>query len=270
MRITLLIGTILISLTSCNSGKKENTPDLNTENSMEENASVNREASQNVADSQGYFLMQQKCYICHFERPEPSKSNQMIAPPMLMVQQHYKPAYPNKEDFINAVVAIIQDPSQENTLMPGAVKKFNIMPKLIYEEAELRLIAEAMYDYDFGAAPKMNMQNMLGNLQLNNGEKWVLKKESMAQINAIIKKINNFNSSDVSDYNQMGKEIFNDAKILILDDSYSGELFDQIHIFFGGIETNMHALIAAKSKAEGDKELTELKARFKEFHNYFE
>ena len=260
---------LLGSLISCNTNQKENGQKLQSIDPVGKNA-LNKEASQNVADSQGYFLMQQKCYICHFETPDPAKAGQMIAPPMLQVQQHYKPAYPNKEEFINAVVSIIQNPSQENTLMPGAVKKFNLMPKLIYDDAELRLIAEAMYEYDFGASQKMNMQTMVGKLQLNNGEKWVLKEESMDQINAVIKKINNFNSTDISDYNQLGKEVFNDAKILILDDSYTGELFDQIHIFFSGIEENMHALIAAKSKAEADNQLRELKNQFKKFHNYFE
>ena len=270
MRTPLLIIMLLISLMSCNSGQKENAPNLKTEN-QEENVVANKETEQNaVADSRGYKLMQQKCFMCHFERPEPSKSNQMIAPPMLMVQEHYKPAYPDKEDFINAVVSIIQDPSQENTLMPGAVKKFNLMPKLVYDEAELRLIAAALYDYDFGSAPNMGRNMMGGELQLNNGEKWVLKKESMDQIDAVVEKLNNFNSTDVSDYNQLGKEIFNDAKIMILDDSYTGEKFDQIHIFFSGIEQNMHALIAAESQAEAEQQLTELKDRFKEFHNYFE
>ncbi len=236
---------------------------------MEENASPYGEVEKNIAqDSRGYELMSQKCFICHLEKPDPSKSGQMIAPPMLQVQEHYKPTYPNKEEFVNAMVSFIQNPSQEKTLMPGAVKKFNLMPKLLYEDTELRLIAETLYEYDFGSAPARAMQNM-GGLKLNNGKKWVLKKESMERINAVTEKLNSFNSTNISDYNQLGKEIFNEAKTIILDDSYTGELFDQIHIFFNGIENNMHALIAAKSKDEAEKQLTELKNQFKEFHTYF-
>ncbi len=271
MRTTLFIVILLISLISCNTGQKENKPDLKTGDSIEENVSLNEEAEQKmVAHSKGYELIQQKCYICHIEKPDPSKRDQMIAPPMLQVQQHYKPIYPNKDEFVNAMVSFIKNPSQEKTLMPGAVKKFELMPKLIYDEAELRLMAESMYEYDFGSAPNMRMQMMSGKLQLNNGEKWVLNKESMEQINAIIKKINNFKSTDISDYQQLGKDIFNDAKFIMLDDSYTGELFDQIHIFFSGIEQNMHNLIATESIAEAEKQLTELKNQFKEFHNYFE
>ncbi|MFZ0489530.1 MAG: hypothetical protein WAM00_04745, partial [Salegentibacter sp.] len=62
----------------------------------------------------------------------------------------------------------------------------------------------------------------------------------MDQINAVIKKISNFESTEISDYNKLRKDIFKDAKIIILDDSYTGELFNQIHIFFYGIENNMH------------------------------
>ena len=31
--------------------------------------------------------MTQKCYLCHFETPDPSKKDQMIAPPMLRVPE---------------------------------------------------------------------------------------------------------------------------------------------------------------------------------------
>ncbi|MGA9326207.1 MAG: hypothetical protein WBV47_09180 [Salegentibacter sp.] len=271
MRTTPFLVMLLIGLISCNTGQKENEQDLKTANSIQEEISVNKEVEQNTAaDSRGYELLKQKCYICHFEKPDPSKRDQMIAPPMLQIQEHYKPTYPNKEDFVNAIMAIVKNPSAEKTLMPGAVKKFNLMPKLIYDDAELRLIAETIYEYDFGSAPNIKMQMVGGRLQLDHGKKWVLKKESMDQINAVIKKISNFESTEISDYNQLGKDIFNDAKVLILDDSYTGELFNQIHIFFYGIENNMHTLIATKSKAEAEKQVTELKNQFKEFHNYFE
>ena len=43
---------------------------------------------------------------------------------------------------------------------------------------------------------------------------------------------------------QLGKDVFNDAKTIMLDDSYQDELFNQIHIFFAGIENNMHTLMS--------------------------
>ena len=83
-------------------------------------------------------------------------------------------------------------------------------------------------------------------------------------------KLNTYESSNIADYNQLGKDIFNDAKKIMLEDSYTGELFNQIHNFFFGIENNMHTLIATKSINEAELQVTELKTKFKEFHNYFE
>ena len=189
MKTNLLIVTLFIGLISCNTGQKSK------ENSIVEDISLDEGVEQNIqSNSKGYELMQQKCYLCHFEKPTPSKRDQMIAPPMLRVQEHYKPTYPNKDEFVNAIMAIVKNPSDEKTLMPGAVKKFKLMPKLIYDDAELRLIAETIYDYDFGSAPKMRMQMTGGMLQLDNGKKWILKKESIEQINTVVNKINNYKS----------------------------------------------------------------------------
>lgn len=269
MRTKLFIAVLIISLAGCNTNQKENEQDQKKKDAIEINDSQYTEVEKTTSTDRGYELMTQKCFICHLPKPDPSKSAQMIAPPMVQVQEHYKPTYPEKEDFINAMVSFIQNPSREKTLMPGAVKKFNLMPKLLYEDSELRLIAETLYEHDFGAAPAMAGQSPVGELKLNNGSKWVLKKETMERINAAMEKINSFDSSELSDYNRLGKEIFDDAKVILLDDSYSGELFDQIHIFFNGIENNMHGLIAAESKAEAEKQLSELKSRFEEFHTYF-
>lgn len=269
MRTRLFIAVLIISLAGCNTKQKENEQVQKTPDTLEINDPQYAEIEDNTALDRGYELMTQKCFICHLPKPDPSKREQMIAPPMVQVQEHYKPTYPEKEEFINAMVAFIQDPSEEKTLMPGAVRKFNLMPKLLYEETELRLIAETLYEHDFGAAPARARQSPVGELKLNNGSKWVLRKETMDRMNVAMEKVNNFNPGELSDYNRLGKEIFDDAKVILLDDSYSGELFEQIHIFFNGIETNMHGLIAAESKAEAEEKLSQLKTRLKEFHTYF-
>jgi len=253
---------LVVSLTSCKTDKK-GAYEKNNANTIEE--ATEKEGTE--LTSKGYELMKQKCFICHFEKPDPSRRDQMLAPPFLRIQEHYKPTYPNKEEFITAIMAIINNPSEEKTLMPGAVKKFNLMPKLVYDQEELRLIAEVLYDIDYGSAPKMRMNQ---DLQLNDGKKWKLTKESMRQINAIINNLDDFQSSDISAYNQLGKDVFNEAKVIMLDDSYEGELWDQIHNFFSDIEDNMHALMATKSLIEAENEVVILKIKFGEFTNYFE
>ena len=215
--------------------------------------------------------MSQKCFVCHFQKPDPAKMNQMIAPPLLRVQEHYKPAYPNKSDFVKVIIEYINNPSVEKTLMPGAVKKFKLMPKLIYDKNELQLIVETLFDMDFGKAPKMKMGMMGSNgIQLNNGKKWKLKLVSIQQMDTVIKKVNDFKSDNIVDYNQLGKAIFNDTKKIMLDDSYTGEKFNQIHLFFSGIESNMHILMAIASIDEAKNQLSELKNKLNEFNKYFE
>lgn len=263
MKTNLCIVMLLVGLMSCNTNQK-NDPYSKSEKS-------NETVAQNAAfNAKGYKLMTQKCYLCHFEKPDFAKKDQMLAPPMLRVQEHYKPTYPNKTEFVNAIMAIVKNPSLEHTLMPGAVKKFKLMPKLNYDDAELRLIAETIYDYDFGSVPKMNREMSGGKLTLDHGKKWKLKKESIAQISAVVTKLDTYEASNITDYNQLGKDIFNDAKKIMLDDAYTGELFNQIHNFFFGIENNMHTLIATTSEDEAKLQVTALKTKFKAFYHYFE
>ncbi len=268
LKIHLLFLVVLIGIVGCNTNQKGNegpTYDVGGDtniNGVVENVEV---------ELSGYELMVQKCYICHFGKPDPERKEEMIAPPMLRVQEHYKPAYPNKDEFVTAVLDYFKNPSQEKTLMPGAVKKFNLMPKLLYDDSDVRLIAETLYNYDFGSAPKMRMQ-MMGNagIQLNNGEKWKLKPESMKLMNAVIKKVNSFSSDEIADYNQLGKDVFSEAKRLMLDESYTEKEFDQIHLFFSGIEGNMHLLMAIQSMDEAKKQLVELSEKLNKFNSYFE
>ena len=261
MKIKSLLSVLLVlSIVSCTTDKKEK---INKTNGITE---IENDVAKNT--SKGYELMQEKCFLCHFEKPDPSRRDQMIAPPFLRVQEHYKPTYPKKDDFVAAVMDIINDPSVDKTLMPGAVKKFELMPKIVYDQDELRLIVETLYDMDYGDSPKMRMNNH--DLTLNNGEKWKLTEKSIEQINDIVANLNSFNATDISAYNKLGKDIFDEAKMIMLDESYSGELWEQIHTFFNGIEDNMHTLISTKSIDEAKGQVTLLKAEFNQFYDYFE
>ena len=242
---------------SCNSRKDEN---------IEKGESTE---TSSIYTSKGYELMQQKCFICHFEKPDPSKKDAMLAPPMLRVQEHYKPSYPEKDEFINAIVSWVKNPSESETLMPGAIRKFNLMPVLPYEDADLKLIAEVIYNIDFGEMPRRGRGKNIG-LQLNNGEKWRLSVESISQIDLISLQLDEFQSDSIAAYNQLGREVFDNAKMILLDDAYSDELFNQLHNFFSGIEGNMHLLIASNSLEEARKQQDLLKIKFEKFNNFFE
>lgn len=254
----LFIVFIGLGLFSCNSDREiKGTPKL---------AQV---VSMDIFNSPGYDLMKQKCFICHFEKPDPARKNEMIAPPMLRVQEHYKPIYPDKAEFIAAIVKWVNNPLEENTLMPGAVRKFYLMAKLPYAAADLQLIAAALYDADLGNMPQMNMHKGQV-LALNNGDKWQLNPDHIIQIESVITQLDDFTSDDISAYNDLGKDIFDKAKILLLERSYSKALFEELHTFFNGIEENIHLLIGAQSIGKAKEQQHLLKDKFDDFSNFFE
>jgi len=262
--VVILLGSFLISLLSisCNNAQE------NKQKQEEINQPQSAQADVDIRNTEGYKLLAAKCYVCHFEKPDPSKRDKMIAPPMLRVKEHYLPVYPNKKDFVAAIVDIVKNPSEEKTLMPGTVKKFNLMPKLKYDDHELQLIAETIYNYKFDKAPRKRMK-MQGELMLNNGETWKLKKETIDKIESLIKKTTAFNSEKIEDYNRLGKNLFEESKFIMLDKSYTGEKFNQIHNFFQSIEEDMHALMTEKSIEKAKDIVKKLNTKLSEFNQYF-
>jgi hypothetical protein len=193
----------------------------------------------------------------------------MIAPPMLRIQEHYKPNYPNKAEFVTAIKTWVNNPSEDKVMMPGAVRKFNLMPKITITDADLQLIAETLYTIDFGNMPKMHKQEE-NKLALNKGKKWQLNDRSKKTVATIKKQLSDFKATDLTAYNQLGKAIFANAKTILLDKSYDKETFDQLQKFFHNVEGNMHSLIAAKSLDTAKKEQQILTKKFNKFDNFFE
>jgi len=248
-----LIFTFIFNFSNCTSKKEETEKTTKTIT---------------ASSSEGYKLMEQKCFICHFAKPDPTKRNSMTAPPMMRVQQHYKPTYPKKEDFINAITAWVKNPIKENTLMPGAVRKFDVMPHLGYGDNEIKQIASALFDADFGKTTMMKM--MHGSLKLNNNKKWQLNKNTVDLVNSIGKQLEEFRSDNITEYNQLGKDVFDKAKTILLDTTYTEKTFEQLHSFFNGIEEPIHLLISAKNLNEAKKQQLILINKVNRFNYFFE
>jgi len=260
--IFILLVLPFLALTSCNSKNKETAQ--NTQ------PVAKKEVKEvNVVNPKGYELMKTNCFVCHMEKPDPSKKGQMIAPPMLRVQEHYKPSYPEKEDFIAAIKTWVNNPTEDKMMMPGAARKFKIMPKLAVADADLQLIAETLYSIDFGNMPEMHHKSD-NKLILNDGKKWQLNKSSKKIIATINKQLNNFKSDDIAVYNKLGSDVFSNAKKILLDKTYNENTFEQIQNFFHNIEENMQNMIAAKTIDIAKKEQEALIKKFKKFNNFFE
>lgn len=85
------------------------------------------------------------CIACHkFDR-----GPNMIAPPIFGVKNHYLNAYPDREGFVKRVSSWLKKQDQANTLMPGALRRFKLMPPVNLTESDRAAVAGFIYDADF-------------------------------------------------------------------------------------------------------------------------
>jgi len=95
------------------------------------------------AASLGSLLFHGNCITCHNELKDVS------APSIISVRKNYLRAFPKKEDFADYMSKWVTRPNAEGSLMLDAIKKYELMPLLGYEESTLKIIAEYIYDTDF-------------------------------------------------------------------------------------------------------------------------
>lgn len=104
----------------------------------------------------GPTLFETNCAACHgLEAPA---DGVRLAPPVSMVKSHYMSSYPDKKEFITNVSSWVVAPDAEKSIMPGAVRRFEVMPPLPLKSSELETIAGYVYDTAFGD-PVCNEEN---------------------------------------------------------------------------------------------------------------
>jgi len=128
-------------------------------------------------------LMSTNCFVCH--NPD-MESETRVAPPMFKIREHYYDDETSREEFIKEIVAFAMEPSEDKSIMPGAVNHFGLMPKTPFNEEDLKLIAGYIYDNDLAS------------------DEWYVKWEKF-------QKINETTSSDL-DYLELGRSIANQTK----------------------------------------------------------
>lgn len=124
MKKRLILPLLSLTLFSCDSGKEESKDD------------------KEVAGLDGKKLMEKDCYSCH----NTQGTDNMLAPPMSRVRDHYWDDDISKEDFVAAIADWCENPTEEKSLMPGARRKFGLMPKQPFEREEVEAIAAYLYD----------------------------------------------------------------------------------------------------------------------------
>lgn len=105
---------------------------------------VEKSTAHTTTEHPGKKLMENKCYVCH----NPSADhNGRIAPPMVAVKSHYMTDDITKKEFADAIWNFVEKPTPQKSKMRGAVNRFNLMPYQPFDEKEIRLIADYMYEY---------------------------------------------------------------------------------------------------------------------------
>ena len=90
---------------------------------------------------EGQALFEKYCIACHQVQGPPK-----VAPPVFGVINHVKTVYPERRAFVDRIVEWVENPNPDDSLMPGAVRRFGVMPKLKYPQRDVRKIAEYLYD----------------------------------------------------------------------------------------------------------------------------
>lgn len=129
MKKLSLILTILV-LFSCKDSKKDI-------------YSTKKISSEKKSIHPGEKLMKMYCLSCHSVS---ASENNRAAPPMIAVKKRYLMVHTTKEDFVKSMIDWSKNPTKETAIMFGAVKKFGVMPQLMYPEETINKIAEYMFE----------------------------------------------------------------------------------------------------------------------------
>ena len=102
------------------------------------------DSNDKVVQLNGKELMENNCYSCH----NTQGTDNMLAPPMHRVKDHYWDDETSKEEFVTAIVEWCENPTEENSMMPGARRKFGLMPKQNFDSKEVEAIASYLFEMD--------------------------------------------------------------------------------------------------------------------------
>ena len=92
--------------------------------------------------AEGFELYESNCISCH--SPNASMDNR-LAPPMIAVKKHYWEEDMTLEVFTKDIATFLNSPSTDNSKMPGAVRRFNLMPKMNFTNDQISKIASYIF-----------------------------------------------------------------------------------------------------------------------------
>jgi hypothetical protein len=148
MKNIFVLIAILVFVFACTTKEKKMQTNLQSEDAEFSSVEGNAVAELTVIKDPALDLMVSLCFACH--NPEHGNGPR-LAPPMYKVREHYYRDDITKEEFVSRVTSYALNPTQEASIMPGAVRNFGLMPKSAFKEDDLKEIAEYIYDHDLSS-----------------------------------------------------------------------------------------------------------------------
>jgi len=143
MKKIFLIITIAISFIACKQEESHENHEHHDETVIKEEDNLLVINNQSVNEDRVLSLLRTNCFNCH----NPDMGESRVAPPLFKVREHYYDET-TKEEFVVAIINFINNPTEENAIMPGAVRNFGLIHNMSFNEEDLQLIAECLYDND--------------------------------------------------------------------------------------------------------------------------
>ncbi|CAM1370796.1 Cytochrome c family protein [Tenacibaculum litoreum] len=150
----------VLSIFSCNQAKKNDSSKKN----------IKITSAEKVTIPPGKKLLETKCFVCHNSS---TPNDERVAPPMIAIKAHYIGENTSEEEFTNNFLNFVLNPTKENAVMRGAVKRYGIMPYQKFEEQDLKKIANYLYNYKIEEPSwfKEHWESKQGKNYINTGKK---------------------------------------------------------------------------------------------------
>lgn len=133
MKKILILSSFITLLFSCNNRPK------NVDRVLSNQEISSLKDIKILTKSEGDLIFANTCYACH--NPKSNSHDNMLAPPLAGIKNKYLSTYPTKELFVTQMADYIFNPTEENALMKGPIKRFGIMPKTNLSKSEAREMA---------------------------------------------------------------------------------------------------------------------------------
>lgn len=93
----------------------------------------------------GKNVLQMHCFSCH--NPKSESHDNMLAPPLAGIKYKYKNLYSDRAEFIAKMSDFVFEPTKDNAVMKGPVKRFGLMPKTtLMSKEEVFEVVAFIYD----------------------------------------------------------------------------------------------------------------------------